>query len=245
LIVHGYIAGVHSDFKAFLSVASDADVGQFIKAQIAQADDQPLPEMSGMAIALLTAHNEQTKRMEEAREKKSAAGLASAKKRGDVFQQDELVFQQTPNNDATVFQPDSESISDSESDPIIQREREKKPRQRGSSPAPDKLILGEFGNVLLTEDEKRKLEQRLGPPCTADYIEQLSSYFITSGKDYQSHYAAILRWWRRDKDSLKLESGRRPGRSPSRHQPQFQVGSVSTIRETPEERRARFARLVR
>ncbi|MCL2498219.1 MAG: hypothetical protein FWF06_06390, partial [Symbiobacteriaceae bacterium] len=55
-------------------------------------------------------------------------------------------------------------------------ERERAPRKRGSpSPPGDRLFFGEFGNVLLTEDEKSKLDRRLGSPCTADYIEQLSA----------------------------------------------------------------------
>jgi len=129
---------------------------------------------------------------------------------------------------------------------VTKRERETAAETAAPlTPPGDRLFFGEFGNVLLTEDEKRKLEQRLGLPCTADYIEQLSSYIAASNKDYKSHYATILRWWRRDNSTTTPKLEQRQGRSPSRYKRQFQVGSVSTIQETPEERRARYAQLER
>lgn len=59
-----------------------------------------------------------------------------------------------------------------------------------------KDIYGEFENVLLTDDEIKKLKDRI--PKYSDYIERLSGYLESSGKKYKSHYATILNWHRKD-----------------------------------------------
>ena len=60
---------------------------------------------------------------------------------------------------------------------------------------PCKREYGEFKNVLLTDDEYKKIEG-----INALYqIENLSRYIASTGKRYKSHYATILNWDRRDK----------------------------------------------
>lgn len=58
-----------------------------------------------------------------------------------------------------------------------------------------KREYGEFKNVLLTDDEYKKLE---GINALSQ-IENLSRYIASTGKRYKSHYATILNWDRRDK----------------------------------------------
>ena len=56
----------------------------------------------------------------------------------------------------------------------------------------EKKSYGEFNNVLLTDEEFKKLQERFN-----DYkqrIERLSSYIASSGKKYKSHYAVIINW---------------------------------------------------
>ena len=56
---------------------------------------------------------------------------------------------------------------------------------------------GEFGNVLLSDEEQSKLKARF-PDDYEDRIERLSAYIESSGKRYKSHYATILSWARRE-----------------------------------------------
>lgn len=58
-----------------------------------------------------------------------------------------------------------------------------------------KREYGEFKNVLLTDDEYKKLEEK----NALSQIENLSSYMASIGKKYKDHYATILNWDRRDK----------------------------------------------
>lgn len=54
--------------------------------------------------------------------------------------------------------------------------------------------LGEFKNVILTEEEKAKIVEL----NLVHYIDRLSTYIEQTGKKYKSHYATILTWSRRD-----------------------------------------------
>jgi hypothetical protein len=60
-----------------------------------------------------------------------------------------------------------------------------------------KSKYGEFKNVLLTDDEYKKLTERFPNDCK-ERIERLSLYIESQGKKYKSHYATILSWARRD-----------------------------------------------
>ena len=60
-----------------------------------------------------------------------------------------------------------------------------------------KSKYGEFKNVLLTDDEYKKLTERF----STDYkerIERLSGYVASTGKSYKSHYATIINWAKKD-----------------------------------------------
>ncbi len=61
----------------------------------------------------------------------------------------------------------------------------------------NKIVYGEFGNVLLKEEEHLKLKERFGENNTKLLIEELSSYMASKKKRYDSHYATILNWGKR------------------------------------------------
>lgn len=68
-----------------------------------------------------------------------------------------------------------------------------------SAPAPEKQQKhkhGEYGNVLLTDEELQKLKAQF--PDYLARIDRLSGYIASTGKSYKSHYATILNWARRD-----------------------------------------------
>ena len=64
--------------------------------------------------------------------------------------------------------------------------------------APKKKRYGEFNNVLVTDEEYQKLEDKFGANVP-DMVETLSSGIESKGYKYQSHYAAILSWERRER----------------------------------------------
>ena len=61
---------------------------------------------------------------------------------------------------------------------------------------------GEFQNVLLSDEEYQKLEDRFNKDTLA-LIGRLSTYLASTGKRYKSHYATILSWAQRDDKEAK------------------------------------------
>ncbi len=74
-------------------------------------------------------------------------------------------------------------------------------------PVPAKKAHGEFGNVMLTDDEFAKL---CGKCADADsLITELDQYIESQGKakKYKSHYATLLNWSRRKAQESKPKQG--------------------------------------
>lgn len=83
---------------------------------------------------------------------------------------------------------------------------DKQDKKENNNKEASKKQFGEFGNVLLSEQELDKLKTRFAEGAN-EYIERLSSYIASSGKRYKSHYATILTWAEKDKQSEKIGVG--------------------------------------
>ena len=74
-------------------------------------------------------------------------------------------------------------------------------------PVPAKRPHGEFGNVMLTDDELAKLQEKT--PDAWELITELDQYIESQGKTkkYKSHYATLLNWSRRKAQESKPKQG--------------------------------------
>ena len=64
----------------------------------------------------------------------------------------------------------------------------------GKNPLMDKArAYGRYRNVFLTDEEMADLQASF-PTVWGQYIEKLSEYMASTGKQYQSHAATIRRW---------------------------------------------------
>ena len=75
----------------------------------------------------------------------------------------------------------------------VEEEVPDKPKKRKED---IKHKYGTFNNVLLTDDEYKKLQDKFTD--LGERIERLSLYISSSGKSYKSHYATILSWAKKD-----------------------------------------------
>lgn len=66
-----------------------------------------------------------------------------------------------------------------------------------NKPSGSKVRCGEFQNVFLTLEEKKKLVDRYGRSATVQIVEELSTYMKSRGKAYRDHYATLLNWAKR------------------------------------------------
>lgn len=70
---------------------------------------------------------------------------------------------------------------------------------------PSKHKYGEFRNVLLTDEEVEKLQEKF-PHDWTQRIENLSEGIARKGYKYKSHYLAILNWAKKDKPNKETSS---------------------------------------
>ena len=61
---------------------------------------------------------------------------------------------------------------------------------------PDKLVLGEYENVVLSQTELERLQRDF--PQWDSLIQRLSAYMASSGKSYKNHYVTLREWAKRD-----------------------------------------------
>ena len=72
-------------------------------------------------------------------------------------------------------------------------------------PKPSKHKYGEFNNILLTDEEYIKLQEKF-PHDYSERIENLSEGIARKGYKYKSHYLAILNWAKKDKPKRETSS---------------------------------------
>lgn len=81
----------------------------------------------------------------------------------------------------------------------IEREEKRKENKEGerekNAPAPE--ACGIYENVYLTEEQQKTLAEEIGD-AFRDYIDDLSSYKKSSGKEYADDFATIRRWAAKD-----------------------------------------------
>lgn len=82
----------------------------------------------------------------------------------------------------------------------INKEKERKPVDEAVASPTQKY--GEYGNVILSEEELEKLKAEF--PDWEKRIERLSEYIASSGKKYKSHFVTIRSWAKKDKPSGKV-----------------------------------------
>ncbi|MDR1569877.1 MAG: hypothetical protein LBS72_05240 [Oscillospiraceae bacterium] len=108
------------------------------------------------------------------------------------FYEDAEAHGQEQNTSAERSHAHEGSAPDGATRPAPSAERSHTPNK------PAKLVFGEFGNVMLTVDERRLLDEKLGVSASAALIEQLSGYIASKGAKYKSHYATLIQWHARE-----------------------------------------------
>ncbi len=91
-----------------------------------------------------------------------------------------------------------------------EKEKEEDKEISNSTPtAPKKHKHGEHKNVLLTDEEYTKLQQKF-PTDYEDKINALSEGLALKGYKYKSHYLAILKWAKNDEQKAKPTASSNP-----------------------------------
>jgi len=70
----------------------------------------------------------------------------------------------------------------------------------------DLIKTGHFENVILTNKELDKLTDMYGKERVDQYINKLSTYMESTGKEYVKHVAVLMQWLDDDQDKAKNEA---------------------------------------
>ena len=81
--------------------------------------------------------------------------------------------------------------------------RDKENRECVGTPA-----YGRYQNVFLTDDELTELQKEL-PALWQTYVDRLSEYMASTGKQYQNHAATIRRWVAEDRKKAATQTRNR------------------------------------
>lgn len=169
---------VHQDVRESLSRMPFETVGRLLMAIIAYANDEDYTEIikddpaAYMYYPTLQGHID---RMEEARVKQSVKGQLGGAPKGN-----QNARKTSKNN---LKQPKTSKNN------LKQTPNLTLPNHTNNI----KTIYGTAKNVLLTEDEYRKIKDR----GYEELIEELSLYMASKNKKYADHYMTILAWGRR------------------------------------------------
>ena len=195
--------------ETFLALESDAERGELLRALFVFARTGDIPEFKGgLKIAFLQMSN-QLRRDAEKYEKKCERNRANANKRwgnnNNAFASESIP------KDAVYADKDKEEDKDKEKDKYKDEDEDKdkdkdkdeeRPAVQGpindltssEPPAPIRNKYGEFGNILLSNEEREQLIKRFGMHLTDVCIERMDSYMEQTGKCYNNCYAKLKNW---------------------------------------------------
>ena len=170
---------VHKDYEKSIKEMSNEEVGELVKALIAHTENDEPVLSSPVVRAVFPIMADHIDRDIEYRQRASAYG----KKGGAPFGN---------TNAKTRVNKGGTRVTQG----LVKAKQTPKPIPI-PKPINNKRPYGECQNVLLSDDEYKKIQDQ----GLTNLIDELSFYIAGSGKQYKSHYAVIRQWAnRREKE---------------------------------------------
>lgn len=183
---------VYSEWIYNLALLTDEQSGVLFRALLAYSNEMPLPEMdpaTNMCFSFMRAQiDRDNEKYEQVCAKRSEAGKKSAEKRWGtqedvtnvIFVKDEITNDNYNDNDNVDV---NENVNDN-----------KKKKEK-----PVKHKYGQYGHVLLSDDELTKLKEEF-PYNWEFWIDKVDSYCESHGTSYKNYLATIRNWSKNQKN---------------------------------------------
>ena len=192
---------VYADWEEYFEDVSEKQLAAVFKALFRYAADGTEPEFKGAARSIFRMMKNCLDRDAGKWEDKCRKNAENGRKGGLAKAAKKAALPNGKNSLANLADSESdsvsESVSDSDRESESESEREKACSAGSASPSPAQA-LGEFGNVFLSEEEKRSLAAEFGRPAVDKAVNEISEYCASLGKRYKSWPAAVRRWIKRD-----------------------------------------------
>lgn len=181
---------LYYEYERQFALLSDEQLGRLIRAMLAFDIYGVIPDFSDdpkleMTFSFISAQLERDKTKFE---QKCAVNSANGRKGGRPSKQ--TVADKTEKSERFSDKPKK---ADEDKDEEKEKEEEKGEDEES---VPTRRKYGRYNNVLLSDDDISQLKTEL--PNYQEYIERLSEYMESSGKNYNSHLATIRRWAKSD-----------------------------------------------
>ena len=177
---------IYNSFYEPLKNLSNEQLGKLFRAIFDYTIDGKVTEDNEILIAFMFIKNQldmDNEKYQDIKQKRSEAGK---KHKGNQYTKGNKMEQMEQNG---TNGSDNDNVNDND---IYKKKNIKKKK------------YGEFDNVLLTDEEYKKLEEK----DLLSFIERLSTYVASTGTRYKSHYATILNWSRKEPKQVKENSER-------------------------------------
>lgn len=221
-----YFCAYHGYLKA-MELLTDEECGRLFRALLNYSQSGIVPELKGNERFVFPMMQGQVARdaeryTEKCRKRADAANKRWGNDKSQFSQMDAFAYEtmQMDANDAK----EKEKEKTKEKEKKKEKDKDKENKEKDITSVISKKKYGEFENVLLSDTERKKLDDQLGDICADDYIEKMSAYIAQSGTKYKSHYAAILTWWR--KDGKPVERHAKIGIMPPDNRPRVTVDDI-------------------
>ena len=198
---------VYGEWMQFFDDISEPELARLLRAVFAYAIYGTEPEFTGAMRPIFRMmkncidrdsgkYAEKCRRLSENARKGGIAKAEKAKRSLANAENDLPVLHDNVNENDN----DNENENDNESVNV---------NDNGGSAAPAPA-LGRYGNVCLSENDRKNLCSEYGEETVSKAVEEISEYCASSGKSYKNWSAAIRRWIKRDAKTAAPAAGPKP-----------------------------------
>ena len=188
-----------SYYEASKDLPTKEDQADFLMAICSYIFDGVEPEITGVASAMfkLAKPNLDTSIKRASVGQTGGKSKANAKQNGS---KPEANDKQTESNDEA--NPKRYMINDYMiNDQVINDQVINEKEKRDKKEKPQRHKCGQYNNVLLSDDELKKLKDEF-PSDWQERIERVSEYCASKGKTYKDYLATIRSWARKDRPKI-------------------------------------------
>lgn len=191
---------LYTDSRNLIDLLSDEQSGKLLKAIFSYVEDGEAPELDEVSTVVFMAiknylDRDQAK-YEAVCQKRAEYGRKGGEAKASKSYQKLAKASKSKQTIASVADSDSENDNDTDSDNESDSDI-----NTLSKPKAKKHKYGTHENVLLSDEELEKLQEKFTD--WKERIEELSEGLALKGYKYKSHYLAILKWAKNDKNAKK------------------------------------------
>lgn len=181
-----YFCCFHS-YRKKIAKLSDQEVGRLFRSLLEYSETGETQELAGREAVAFDFISDDIDRAKKAYDEKCETNKSNGLKGGRP---------KNPKNRTVILETQETQTEDKTKTERKYKEKNEGRVKAAKPPTPARHKYGQYGNVLLTDEELDKLKSEF--PDWEARIERLSEYMASKGTSYKNHLATIRAWARKD-----------------------------------------------